>query len=404
MAFEFKFNPFLPGQAADPGMFEGRAAEIDVLAKALNQTRHGHGSHAMVTGERGIGKTSLLSYLDRIARNDLPDTDTPFDFATLLTDLAGVSTHAGITRRVGVALERRLRAAAPMRDGVRQIWEFLSKWEILGVRYDKGDDQIDAEAAFDILVDKLAELERTGLFQGTLILLDEADDPPLDARLATWLKMMIERLDRNAVRKVMLVLAAQDSVRDKLFADHQSVLRNLQWVTLRALSDDGCHAALKAAMVRSAEKNGFQTGLAPDAADRIVALSDGYPHFLQQYGFSAFDHDTDNLIDVGDVAASAPAATMEIGAKFFAQSYRASIGSDDYRQVLHFVAQAGADWLTRKDIVARSGVREAIVNNALRRLVEIGFLERDSLRDGFYRIPTRAFAAWLLEIEPRLRR
>ena len=38
-----------------------------------------------------------------------------------------------------------------------------------------------------------------------------------------------------------------------------------------------------------------------DAKTAIGVLSEGYPHFIQQFAYSAFNHDTNNIIELDDV-------------------------------------------------------------------------------------------------------
>ena len=56
-----KINPFRPGSPIVPGMVVGRINEIERIENSLFQTKADRSSHFMITGERGIGKTSLLA-------------------------------------------------------------------------------------------------------------------------------------------------------------------------------------------------------------------------------------------------------------------------------------------------------------------------------------------------------
>jgi Cdc6-like AAA superfamily ATPase len=58
-----KINPFAPNSPVHSGMFVGRVAELVKLESCLVQTRAGSPSNFMLTGERGIGKSSLLNYI-----------------------------------------------------------------------------------------------------------------------------------------------------------------------------------------------------------------------------------------------------------------------------------------------------------------------------------------------------
>jgi hypothetical protein len=44
----------------DPDRFAGRRTQVDAVIDSLYQTAHGIGRHTIITGDRGIGKSSLL--------------------------------------------------------------------------------------------------------------------------------------------------------------------------------------------------------------------------------------------------------------------------------------------------------------------------------------------------------
>ena len=54
-------------------MFAGRYHELVRLERALDQACVDEPAHFMITGERGIGKSSLLLYLDYVAKGKIPD-------------------------------------------------------------------------------------------------------------------------------------------------------------------------------------------------------------------------------------------------------------------------------------------------------------------------------------------
>ena len=49
------------------------------------------------------------------------------------------------------------------------------------------------------------------------------------------------------------------------------------------------------------EKNGYGTTITDEASTWISQFSDGYPHFIQQFAYCAFEMDTDKNIDRRDV-------------------------------------------------------------------------------------------------------
>ena len=82
-----KANPFRPNSPVNPGMFVGRLQEIERLEQALVQARAQEPAHFMITGERGIGKTSLLLYLKYLAKGDISFNSANFRYMVLDLDV-----------------------------------------------------------------------------------------------------------------------------------------------------------------------------------------------------------------------------------------------------------------------------------------------------------------------------
>jgi Cdc6-like AAA superfamily ATPase len=82
-----KINPFAPNSPAPPGMFVGRGAELLKLQSCFAQTKAGLPANFMVTGERGIGKSSLLNYVKHLAEGRAFLDDTVVSFLVIDTDI-----------------------------------------------------------------------------------------------------------------------------------------------------------------------------------------------------------------------------------------------------------------------------------------------------------------------------
>lgn len=102
-----RVNPFKPGGIAAPGMFAGRLAEVVALETALLQTSRQNPQHFLVRGERGIGKSSLLLYLEGVASGAIPTLkNDSVRFLVVSIALDRHTTFMDLVRRVGKGLER----------------------------------------------------------------------------------------------------------------------------------------------------------------------------------------------------------------------------------------------------------------------------------------------------------
>ena len=79
-----KINPFKPNSPVSTGMFAGRLTEIITLEKGLHQTKNNNPINFLITGERGIGKSSLLTYIKFLANGEIKSPDyNLFNFLTI---------------------------------------------------------------------------------------------------------------------------------------------------------------------------------------------------------------------------------------------------------------------------------------------------------------------------------
>jgi len=385
-----RLNPFIPGKVATPRLFVGRTEAIEDITQGLNSTSLGAAHHLLVIGERGIGKTSLMERVAELA------TAEKMNFIPVHVDLSEIDSSVGITRRVARRLRDELHDRKPTLKSVQAIWEFLTRWEALGVKYDRSEAELDADALLNTLLDKLVELERSGLYHGVLLLIDEADAPAASAGLGTWCKTVSERLSRARAKRFMLILAGREELSALLYQSHKSAPRLFQKVVLGVLSDDQMDEVVAHGLELANERNEEAVKIDSDAMAEIRQLSEGYPYFVQQYAFSSFRANSDTVISLDDVKEGLfgpRGAVAEIGGNFFLESFRSGASTEEYQQVLRYVADQDG-WTVRKDIITNTGLPEKTVGNALASLKKAELVESGSRR-GFYRVPTVALRLWL---------
>lgn len=101
-----KYNPFKPSAIVHPGMFSGRTEEIDSIKKSLLQARYGNPSHFLIEGERGIGKSSLLLFMNYLAKGDLSGEN--FNFLTIPIELHENTSDFEIMKLIASGLKTAL--------------------------------------------------------------------------------------------------------------------------------------------------------------------------------------------------------------------------------------------------------------------------------------------------------
>jgi hypothetical protein len=212
------------------------------------------------------------------------------------------------------------------------------------------------------------------------------------------MKSVTERLTRRGCENVIFGLAGLPSTITKLRVGHESAPRIFTILHLDPLEPKECIQAISIGMQIANEKNEKKTAISTEALDMLADLSEGYPHFIQQFAYSAFEADTDLNIDVDDVVSGAygeNGAIHQLGRKYFSEVYFSKINSDDYRKLLNVMADHGDEWVSRQQLLRESKLKETTINNALQALKQKSIILSDESRQGFYRLPTRSFAAWI---------
>ena len=63
------------------------------------------------------------------------------------------------------------------------------------------------------------------------------------------------------------------------------------------------------------------------------------------------------------------------------------------------MADHSDSWVARKQLMEESGIQKSTMANALNALKGRDIILSDPSRQGFYRLPTRSFAAWINAIK-----
>ncbi|WP_379548336.1 AAA family ATPase [Qipengyuania sp. DSG2-2] len=398
-----KYNPYQPNRIVAPGMFTGRLDEIAAVEKSLFQAKHGNPIHFIISGERGIGKSSLLMLVSRIASSEVNLLeDQKFNLLVVPVELGNVGSQIEIVRAIARQFKSELQRISANVEIAKSVWDFLSNWEVLGVRYHKSDVAPEPESARDSLADQMAEFCKHSGYDGIFIAIDEADAPSADAGLGEFLKYFTERLSRIGCNKVLFGLAGLPILLDRIRSSHPSAARIFNLLNLAPLGSDERMEVVKRGLAEANDKNNVETVITDDGLVLLAELSEGYPHFIQQFAYCAFESDVDDTIDAADVVDGAyqdGGAIAQLGTKYFDDLYFGKISSERYRNILNSMSEFGDQWLSRKQIINLSGESSTTVSNALNALKSRNILIADNTRQGFYKLPTRSFAAWINAIK-----
>jgi Cdc6-like AAA superfamily ATPase len=252
------FQPRTP--IATKELFAGRWTELTALADAVNQT----GLHAVIYGERGVGKTSLAN----VVRSTLWAFDN-----------IGKEESALYQRIV-------VKAVASSGDAFASIWGKLFKeisWKddrpTIGL-IEQSRDRISVQKAFGlgetISVDDVRRILTH--IPGAVFIIDEFDRAAHET--SREFTDLIKALSDFAVDCTVVLVGVSDTI-DQLIADHASIGRAITQIFLRRMTPKELREILTHA------ESSLSMIFSEEAANLIVHVSQGLPHYTHLIGLHA---------------------------------------------------------------------------------------------------------------------
>ena len=318
-------NPFAPGAGTRPPELAGRDELIESIHIAAERTRRLLAARSvLLLGLRGVGKTVLLDRVHDEAQGAglatvmIEATDRSALPALLAAELRRVLLRLSRQRRVRDVASRALRVLAGFASALKVKYGDIE----LGIDApvepgvaDSGDLELDLVALFEAL-GAAAAASDTAL----IVIVDELQYVP-KAELAA----LIAALHRAAQRRLPILLAAAglpqlraQVAEAKTYAERLFEFREVGPLDEEASGD----AVAKPIRTHNAD-------ISPDALKMIVAETQGYPYFLQEWGKHAWDIAERSPIDAGDVARASNEVAASLDAGFFRAPLRpADTGSE----------------------------------------------------------------------------
>lgn len=209
---------------------------------------------------------------------------------------------------------------------------------------------------------------------------------------------MTEKLSKRVCDQVLIGMTGQPGLVAKLKASHESSSRIFTILNLKPLQENENMDVINSGLMISNKINPQATIIDSDAIQLISQLSEGYPHFLQEFSFKAFESDTDYHISIDDVKEGAfgmDGALNQLGHKYFNELFFNQIGSDDYRRVLRAMSKYSDNWVNRIMIKNEIDIKDTTLNNALQALKTRSIIITNPAHSGEFKLPTKSFATWI---------
>ncbi len=305
-------NPFAPGAGTRPPELAGRDELVERAAVALDRIALGRPARSFILyGLRGTGKTVLLGEIRRDAE---------------ARGLQTVRIEAPEGRSLPAMLAAPLRALLLKLDrmesakaGARKALRALAGFAKLKVAYHDIEVTIDAEPEKGVADSGDLEVDLTELLlavgeaakeRGTaaILAIDEIQYVK-EAEMAALISAL--HSVAQAQLPVGLVAAGLPQLLGQMGRAKSYAERLFEYVEVAALAPGAARNAIVIPIEREEES------IEPAAVDAIVAATQGYPYFLQEWGKHAWDLAFASPISVLDVENAGVTALAELDASFF---------------------------------------------------------------------------------------
>ncbi|WP_294338109.1 ATP-binding protein [uncultured Sphingomonas sp.] len=304
-------NPFAPGAGSQPPELAGREDIIRAADTALQRVLQGRPAQSeMLLGLRGVGKTVLLNKIEQLAEDYGYLTsfiEAPED--RNLVELLYPRVHQ-VLRQLSLVEAAR---AATYR-AMRALRGFAAVFKVSVGDFDVSVDPEPGVAdsgnlEFDVtdLFLKVGEAARAA-GRGWVLLIDEVQYLSPDELGA--LIVAIHRTNQKAL-PVLLFGAGLPAIA-ALSGDAKSYAERLfVFPKVDALSDVDAADAIRQPIEDEGE------AINRDALERIVALTQGYPYYLQEWGYQAWNVSDGSPITASCLDAAGAAALRRLDEGFF---------------------------------------------------------------------------------------
>ena len=245
------FTPAAPIDRAS--VFAGRGSELNAVIDAVNQ----RGQHAVVYGERGVGKTSLANVICEHLENLQRDIRIVSPRINCTTD----DDFSSIWRRIFQQVQE-----SEHKETAGFIKEIVATIKPMSARLEKRVRPDDVRLLLEVI----------GAQAISIVVIDEFDRCPSKG-VSSLLADTIKMLSDHAVRATIILVGVADNV-EQLIAEHQSIERALRQVQMPRMTKEEVKEILdKGFAMVEMEANA-------DVVSNIVQLSQGLPHYAHLLG------------------------------------------------------------------------------------------------------------------------
>jgi len=374
-------NPFAPGAGSPPPELVGRDPVLEQARVLLGRVKQKKAEKSMLlTGLRGVGKTVLLNEIERMAKAESYRT-IPIEAHEDKSLGPLIAPHL---RTVLYDLDRMAGAGDKVKRGLAVLRSFIGglKVEVGEVTFgldidpekgaaDSGDLEIDLPNLFVALGEAAEERQ-----SAVAVLIDEIQY--FNQKELGALIMAMHRVQQRQLPLVLL--GAGLPILPGLAGESKSYAERLfSFPDIGALSEQEAAQALR----EPAQAAGVLFE-APGLAE-IFRLTKGYPYFLQEWGYQAWNLAPASPISLPIVQAATAKVIPRLDQNFFRVRFGRLTPSE--KNFLRAIAHLGSGSQRTGDIAAAMGVKISSLGPVRAKLIRKGMIYSPAHGDIAFTVP-----------------
>ena len=374
-------NPFSPGAGSPPPELVGRDHILEKSRILLGRVRQGRSEKSLLlVGLRGVGKTVLLNEVERITRES--------GYHTIALEAHEDKSLAALLmphlRKLLFELDRMKGLSSKVRRGLGVLKSFISGIKVtvaeieLGVDIepergtaDSGDLEVDLSNLF-IAVAEAAQDRETAV----ALLIDEIQylsEKELSALIMAMHKMQQRQLP-------LVLLGAGLPILTRLAGESKSYAERLfEFSEIGPLSSSDATKALQDPVIRAG------VTFSADAIKRIFQLTQGYPYFIQEWGYQSWNHAEKSPISLVNVQKATATVIQRLDANFFRVRFDRLTPRE--KEYLRAMAYLGSNAQRSSDIAEVLGVKMNSLGPTRANLINKGMIYSPGYGDMAFTVP-----------------
>lgn len=362
-------SPFTPGQPVPVEFFVGRVKEVERLVSMIRAAAAGKFRMGYVVGERGIGKSSLVSFVRHLA-------DREASAAGAHVFLGGVDNLREMVRKI---FDRLLKDSIekPWHQKIRNLFgKHVKQIGLFGITVELEMAEADLGSLVNGFAPSLRRLldELKGERPALLLILDDINGLAASAQFANWLKSFVDEVatSKNGLATCLLVVGLEER-RRQLIESQPSLARVFELVQIHCWSDEETTD-----FYRRAFRNA-QVDVEPQALQAMVRFSGGMPALAHEIGDAVWRLAAGPKVREDEAWKGLLEAAEIIGRKFIEPQMLQAIRSQRYRSILRKLAGRSLRVSFRRAEVLKdlSAEEKKAFDNFLNRMRKLGAIIAD---------------------------